>query len=327
MVSQSMKQRTFADLEQAHKKKVTRREKFLAEMDAVIPWSRLEALIAPHYPKPKAGKPGRRPLSLATKLRIYCLQQFYGLSDPGAEEALYDSDAMRRFAGITLTDEAVPDESTILQFRRLLERHGLAEQIFAEVNAHLRERGLMLREGTLVDATLIHAPSSTKNQSGTRDPDMSQTRKGNQWYFGCKAHIGADAHSGLVHTVIGTTAKVADITKTEALLHGEERIVLGDAGYRRTGRSLDAPAPDRGPRIVTPYVRSAGKALLEWQRAANRRLASLRARVEHPFRIVKCQFGYTKVRYRGLTKNTAHLHSLFAMANLVAARRQLLAAG
>ena len=318
-----MKQTTFASLAYAHKGKRTRRERFLAEMDAVIPWARLVALIEPHYPKPTATRGGRVPLPLQTKLRVYCLQQFYDLSDPGAEEALYDSDAMRRFARIELGDDTVPDESTILQFRRLLERHGLTGAIFQAVGEHLAAHGRVMRQGTLVDATLIHAPSSTKNRERARDPDMSQIKMGNQWYFGMKAHIGVDLASGLVHTVVGTTAKVADITQLPHLLHGQEQVVLGDAGYHRTDRTLDAPPPDRGPRIVTPFRRTA-RATPD-QARCNRELASLRANVEHPFRVIKRQFGFTTVRYRGLAKNTARLHSLFALANLYLARRRLLA--
>ena len=230
-----MKQTTFAGLAYANKKKQTRREKFLAEMDQVIPWSDLCALIEPHYPKPTKTRGGRVPLPLMTKLRIYCLQQFYDLSDPGAEEALYDSESMRRFAGIELGEDAVPDESTILQFRRLLEKHNLTAAIFETINRYLSDQGLLLRQGTLVDATIIHAPSSTKNKRGKRDPEMSQTKKGNQWYFGMKAHIGVDGNSGLVHTVVGTTAKEADITQLDKLLHGDEQVVLGDAGVPQGG--------------------------------------------------------------------------------------------
>jgi IS5 family transposase len=321
-----MKQTTFASLAYAHKGKRTRRERFLAEMDAVIPWDRLTALIEPHYPKPTPTRGGRVPLPLQVKLRVYCLQQFYDLSDPGAEEALYDSDAMRRFARIELGEDTVPDESTILQFRRLLERHGLTGAIFEAIGEHLRAHGLLLRQGTLVDATLIHAPASTKNRERARDPEMSQTKKGNQWYFGMKAHIGVDLVSGLVHTVVGTTAKVADITQLPHLLHGQEQVVLGDAGYHRADRTLDAPPPAHGPRILTPFRRAAHRPRTPNEARCNRELASLRARVEHPFRVLKRQFGFTKVRYRGLAKNTVRLHSLFALANLYLARRQLLAA-
>lgn len=321
-----MKQTTFASLAYAHTGKRTRRELFLTQMDAVIPWAPLCALIAPHYPKPTATRGGRVPLPLETKLRIYCLQQFYDLSDPGAEEALYDSEAMRRFARIELGEDTVPDESTILQFRRLLERHGLTGAIFEAIGEHLRTHGLLLRQGTLVDATLIHAPASTKNRTGQRDPEMSQTKKGQQWYFGMKAHIGVGLASGLVHTVVGTTAKVADIAQLPALLHGHEQVVLGDGGYHRTDRTLDALPPRRGPRIVTPFRRSAQRPRTADEARWNRELAALRAKVEHPFRVIKRQFGFTRVRYRGLAKNTTRLHVLFALANLYLARRRLLAA-
>jgi IS5 family transposase len=321
-----MKETTFAGLAYTHKKKQTRREKFLSEMDQVIPWTDLCALIEPHYPKPTKTRGGRVPLPLMTKLRICCLQQFYDLSDPGAEEALYDSEAMRRFAGIELGEDAVPDESTILQFRRLLEKHNLTAAIFDTINRYLSERGLLLRQGTLVDATIIHAPSSTKNKRGKRDPEMSQTKKGNQWYFGMKAHIAVDGNSGLVHTVVGSTAKEADITQMDKLLHGQEQVVLGDAGYHKADRTLDSPAPECGPQIFTPYRNSKHRPRTEEERELNRQLAGFRARVEHPFRVVKRQFGFTKVRYRGLAKNTARLHALFALSNLWMARRQLLAA-
>jgi IS5 family transposase len=321
-----MKQTTFAGLAYSQKKKQTRREKFLTEMDQVIPWDDLCALIEPHYPKPTKTRGGRVPLPLVTKLRIYCLQQFYDLSDPGAEEALYDSESMRRFAGIELGEDAVPDESTILQFRRLLERHNLTAAIFETINQYLTDRGLLLRQGTLVDATIIHAPSSTKNKKGKRDPEMSQTKKGNQWYFGMKAHIGVDGSSGLVHTVIGTAAKIADITQLDNLLHGDEQVVLGDAGYHKKNRTLDSPEPETGPSIVTPYRNTKHRPRTEEERALNRELASIRAKVEHPFRVVKRQFGFTKVRYRGLARNTARLHALFALSNLWMVRRQLLAA-
>ncbi|MBY8965045.1 IS5 family transposase [Algiphilus sp. NNCM1] len=320
-----MKQTIFASLSYAHKKKQTRREKFLNEMDQVIPWERLCAMIEPHYPKPTPARGGRKPLPLVTKLRVYCLQQFYDLSDPGAEEALYDSESMRRFAGIELCEDAVPDESTILQFRRLLERHQLTQTLFETIKAYLSERGLVIRQSTLVDATIIHAPSSTKNQAGKRDTEMSQTKKNNQWYLGMKAHIGVDGTSGLVHTVVGTTAKAADIRQTEHLLHGEEQVALGDAGYHTSDRTLDSPAPEDGPCIVTQFKKPPGGELSEADRAFNRQLASLRAKVEHPFRVVKRQFGCTKVRYRGLAKNTARLFALFALANVFMARRDLLA--
>lgn len=232
---------------------------------------------------------------------------------------------MRRFAGIELGEDTVPDESTILQFCRLFEKHQLTAALFEMVNRHLIDRGLLLRQGTLVDATIIHAPSSTKNKQRRRDPEMSQTRKGKQWYFGMKAHIGVDGRSGLVHTVVGTTAKAADISEMENLLHDDDQVVLGDAGYHKNDRTLDGPVPEHGPQIFTPYRKTAKRPLTEEQRGLNRKLASFRAKVEHPFRVMKLQFGFTKVRCRGLEKNTARLHTLFALANLWMARRKLLA--
>lgn len=224
------KQPAIPGLRDAMKKKVTRREQFLAEMDAVVPWTRILALIAPYYPKvgPKGGRP---PMPIETMLRVYFLQNWYALSDPMAEETLYDSEAMRRFAGIELGDDRIPDETTILNFRHLLERHGLTEAIFAEVNGHLADKGITLRSGTLVDATIIDAPSSTKNKARARDPEMSSTKKGNAWYFGMKAHVGVDVDSGTVHSLEATTAKVHDSRIWDELLHGDETSVWADKGY------------------------------------------------------------------------------------------------
>jgi len=317
-----MKQTTFASLAYAGKKKRTRREKFLAEMEAVVPWARLTALIEPHYPKagPKGGRP---PMPLDVMLRVYCLQQWYALSDPAAEEALYDSDAMRRFAGLELGDDAIPDETTILNFRHLLERHDLTRAIFEAVNAYLREKGILLREGTLVDATLIDAPSSTKNKQGARDPEMTSTKKGNVWYFGMKAHVGVDLDSGLVHTLEASTAKVHDSQKFDDLLHGDEQAVFGDKGYV----SGEREAALRKQGKVWGVMRKAPKGgrLHPVDEQINRIIASLRARVEHPFRVLKCQFGYRKTRYRGLAKNRAQLFSLFGLGNLFLVRRRLMA--
>ena len=315
-----MDQMSFAAAEYLAKKKTTKRERFLAEMDQVVPWDRLVAVIEPFYPKagPKGGRP---PIPLETMLRIYCLQQWFNLSDPAMEEALYDMDSMRRFAKRQLGDDPIPDETTILNFRHLLERHQLTKEIFAQVNALLSERGLMLREGTIVDATIIDAPSSTKNKSKKRDPEMSQTKKGNQWFFGMKAHIGVDAVTGMVHTLIGTTAKVADITQTESLMHGEERSLCGDRGY--DSDKLRRRLEKRGCIVIVARRRPAGKKLSRSERAMNRKIAGVRAIVEHPFHTVKRVFGYTKVRYRGLAKNTAQLYSLFAFANLHRHRRWL----
>jgi len=319
-----MTQLTFSDLEYGAKRKQTRREKFLAEMEKVIPWERLFALIEPVYPK---GKNGRPPYRLDTMLRIHFMQQWFGLSDPAMEESLYDSHSMRQFVGLSLTHGSLPDETTILNFRRLLEKHQLAPRILAEVNGLLSEKGLLLREGTIVDATIISAPSSTKNKSRKRDPDMHQTKKGNNWHFGMKAHIGVDADSGLVHTVTTTSANEHDITQTHALLHGEEQDVFGDAGYtgvekRDELKDLDvqwhvAMKPSQKNTIQDKRLRKIVDRL-EFLKS------SVRAKVEHPFRVVKRQFGYTKVRYRGLVKNTAQVLTLFALGNLWMARGKLM---
>src|SRR6266851_3373891 len=276
-------QRTFASLAWNGKGKVTRRERFLAEMDAVIPWSRLVRLIEPHYPK--AGQ-GRQPLGLEKMLRIYFLQQWFNLSDPQAEDAIYDSESMRRFARVELGDEVVPDESTILRFRHLLEQHGLTQAIFDAVADLLEERRLLLRSGTIVDATIIAAPSSTKNASASRDPEMKQTRKGRNWHFGMKLHIGADKR-GIVHTVRATDASVAEINQRP---------------------TAHRPLSERG-------------------RMINRARSRTRARGEHAFRVIKQLWGFAKVKYRGLAKNLARAHTMFALANLYQVRRQLLPAG
>lgn len=319
-------QLTFGDAEALGQRKQTRRERFLAEMDQVVPWKSLLALIEPHYPK--TGRPGRQPYPLATMLRIHFLQQWYALSDPGMEEALYDTPVMRRFAQLGgLAD--IPDETTILHFRRLLEAHGLAAKLFARVNAHLGRQGLSLRGGTIVDATIIAAPSSTKNREGERDPEMRQTRKGNLWHFGMKAHIGVDDESGLVHSVECTAANAADVTQVHQLLHGQEITVCGDSGYtgveqRAELRGVKAAfwIAEKPSRLRALKSRRECRDAERWERFK----ASLRAKVEHPFRVVKRQFGYTKVRYRGLAKNSAQVLTLFALSNLWMARRQLLPA-
>lgn len=300
--------------------KQTRKAVFLSEMETVVPWFRLEALIEPHYPRKGSGRP---PMPLATMLRIHFLQQWFGYSDPAMEEALHEIPLLRQFAGLDAFEDVMPDESTILRFRHLLERHDLAVAIFAEVNAVLSEKGLSMKRGSVVDATLISAPSSTKNQDGKRDPDMTQSKKGNQWHFGMKAHIGVDAESGLVHTVKCTTGKVADITMMDACLHGQEKIALGDRGYHKKNRTLECFEKEDERSILTPSKKPAGGELTEKQKAFNRMLSSVRAIVEHPFRVVKRQFGYAKVRYRGLKKNTGQIVTLFALANLWLARRRL----
>lgn len=314
-------QRTFAGLAWSAKKKVTRREKFLAEMDAVIPWADLLALIQPHYPK---GGKGRRPLPLATMLRIYFLQQWFDLSDPAAEEALYDSEAMRRFARVELGDEAVPDESTILHFRHLLEQHQLTAEVFAVVQGLLETRGLLLKHGTIVDATIISAPASTKNATKTRDPEMQQTRKGRQWYFGMKVHVGTDTR-GLVHSLVTSGAAEGDITRLPELLHGEERVLFGDRGYwKEADRQLCEAA---GIRYRVNRRGTEQHPVNAYWRQINQARSRVRARGEHAFHVVKTLWGFTKVRYRGLAKNTVRVYALFALANLYLARYKLGARG
>jgi len=318
-----MTQLTFGDLEYAGKRKRTRREIFLAEMEQVVPWQELLALIQPHYPK--AGR-GRRPYPITSMLRIHLMQNWFGLSDPGMEEALYEIVPMRQFAQLPLTG-ALPDETTVLNFRRLLETHHLAPKLLEAVNAHLTEMGLMLRRGTIVDATIIAAAPSTKNKDKARDPEMHQTKKGNQWYFGMKAHIGVDGDSGLVHTVVTTAANASDVSQVEHLLHGEETSVHGDAGYIGAEKRV---AAKRKREWHIAEKRGRVKAMEEGPlKEATKELETLkaryRARVEHPFRVVKRQFGFQKVRFKGLLKNTAQVMTLFALSNLWMARRDLLA--
>jgi len=314
-------QGTFASIAWNQKGRVTRREQFLAEMDAVIPWGELVELIEPHYAK--AGR-GRQPLGIEKMLRIYFLQQWFNLSDPQAEDSIYDSESMRRFVGVELTQDVVPDETTILRFRHLLEEHGLTKGIFDAIKELLEEKRLFLRAGTIVDATIIAAPSSTKNAAKTRDPEMKQTRKGNNWYFGMKLHIGADKR-GLVHTVTATNAAVADIKQLPALLHGEEREVFGDQAY---WQEADRQAFEAcGVRYrMNRRPKSKHHPLTERWKMINRARSRTRARGEHPFRVVKQLWGFAKVRYRGLKKNLARAHTMFALANLYQVRRQLLSA-
>jgi IS5 family transposase len=312
-----MKQTTFESLAWANKKKFTRRERFLTEMDAVIPWTRLVLLIAPHYPQ--AGN-GTQPMPLERMLRIYFMQQWFNLSDPGAEEALYDSNSMRGFAGIELADEDVPDESTILRFRHLLEKHKLTEAIFAEVRTLLDERRLLLKSGTIVDATIIEAPTSTKNADKERDPEMKQTKKGGSWHFGMKAHVGTDKR-GIVHSLTATAANVHDLTEMPKLLHGQERAVFGDQMY--WNKAHRQSALERGIRYCVNRRRT-HIPLSEYDRYLNRTRSRTRARGEHAFRVVKQLWGFTKVRYRGIAKNAARLFTAFALANLYLLRRRLL---
>jgi len=307
--------------ELAHKK--TRKREFLEEMNLVVPWAELVSLIEPHAPK---GKTGRPPFALSTMLRIHFMQQWFGFSDPAMEESLHDVPLYREFAELDAGVSRLPDESTILRFRHLLEKHELSAQLLATINGTLAKRGLLLKTGTVVDATLIAAPSSTKNSTGERDPEMHQAKKGNQWHFGMKAHIGVDADSGLVHTVVGTSANVNDVTQGHALLHGEEVEVFADAGYQGADKRPEATgvkwhiAMRPGKRKVLNKATKLGALLDNIEKLK----ASVRAKVEHPFRVIKRQFGFTKVRYRGLAKNTAQLVTLFALSNLWMARRALI---
>jgi len=314
-------QRTFAGLAWSQKGKVTRREQFLAEMDGVIPWAQLIALIAPYYPK--AGQ-GRQPLGLEKMLRIYFLQQWFNLSDPQAEDAIYDSESMRRFAGVELSEDVVPDETTILRFRHLLEQHALTQAIFAAVRDLLAEKRLLLQSGTIVDATIVAAPSSTKNAAQARDPEMRQTKKGNTWYFGMKLHIGTDPH-GLVHSLTTTHAAQADVSQLPALVHGAERAIYGDRAYWSEG--LRAAFRRRGVRFCVQRRATRTAPLTAGWQAVNRTRARIRARGEHPFLVVKRLWGFAKVRYRGLAKNTARAFVLFALANLYMVRYRLLPTG
>jgi transposase, IS5 family len=316
------RQASFAQAEYAQKKKQTRRDKFLAEMDQVVPWARLVERLQPFYPK---GERGRPPIGLERMLRLYFLQQWYGLADEALEDALYDSQALRGFAGIELNRDAVPDATTVLHFRHWLEEHKLSELLFAEVSALLAERGLLMRQGTIVDATIIAAPSSTKNKQKSRDPEMHQTKKGNQWYFGMKAHIGVDVASGVVHSLAGTAANEADINQMAAVLHGAEELVIADAGY--TGAEKRPEHAERDVSWLIAAKRSLVKALPSGEReeaeAMEHIQAQLRSPVEHPFHIVKNLFHHRKARYRGLKKNIAQLYTLFALANLVIAKKAL----
>lgn len=318
-------QRSFAEIGFDRRPKATKRQRFLAEMDVVIPWARLLSVVDRAQPKMTA-KGGRPAFPASTMLRIHFMQQWFALSDPGMEEALHDIPAMRAFAGLDIGSDVIPDESSILRFRHRLETLGVAERLLAEVNAVLTERGLLLRQGTLVDATLIAAPSSTKNQDRNRDPEMHQTKKGNNWHFGMKAHIGVDAESGLTHTVITTPANTHDVTQAHALMHGSETDVFGDAGYVGIEKREENQAtPVTWHIALRPGTRRAlpdtplGQILEKIEHAK----ARIRAKVEHPFRIVKRQFGYLKTRYRGLAKNTAQIVTLFALANLYHARYRL----
>ncbi|WP_290538824.1 IS5 family transposase [Alcanivorax sp.] len=312
-----MSQLTFAEAEYEHKKRKTRREVFLEKLDQLLPWKALESTIAVYY---ASGSTGRPPYPLSSMLRIHVMQIIYNLSDPAMEDALYEIESMRRFAGIRLS--RVPDETTILNFRHLLEQHTLGKKLFKKINRQLARHGLMVREGSIVDATIIEAPSSTKNKGKARDPEMHQTKKGNQWHFGMKCHIGVDDTRGLIHSLATTAANEHDLTASDQLLHGKEKRVWGDAGYcgiekreEHKNRKVDWFIAER------PGKRSTmSKVALECETIK----ASVRAKVEHPFRVIKGMFGYSKVRYRGLAKNTNRLYLLAGLHNLLRVKRVLL---
>ena len=324
-----MKQISLASSAFELRSKATRKRIFLGEMQQVVPWDELVALITPYAPAvgPKGGRP---PFAVETMLRIHFMQQWFTLSDPAMEEALYDTPLYREFAGLDIGVDRLPDESTILRFRHLLEEHGLATGIFEAVRTLLAAKGLILQAGTAVDATLIAAPSSTKNKEGKRDPEMHQTKKGNQWHFGMKAHIGVDADSGLVHTLSTTAANAHDVTEAANLLHGKETDVFADSGYR--GADKREEVKQRHPDATWHVAMMPGKRrALDKTRevdaltdALERVKAGIRSKVEHPFRVLKRQFGYTKVKYKGLAKNMANLHTLFALVNLWLARKRIL---
>jgi IS5 family transposase len=320
------KQLGFGDYEQSTARKRTKRERFLAQMEAVVPWRALIALIEPCYPK-TGSKGGRPPYPLETMLRIHLMQQWYDLSDPAMEDALIEVPTMRRFAGIALISERIPDETTILAFRHLLERHDLGKQIFETVKAHLKANGMAMKQGTIIDATLIAAPSSTKNKKGERDPEMHQTKKGNQWYFGMKVHIGVDKDNGLIHSVETTAANVHDLTPAAELRHGDETVVYADAGYQGIEKREEMQGKGIGFRVaMRPGKRRAlpdspeGRLddLIETAKA------HIRAKGEHPFRVMKRQFGFQKTRFRGMLKNRCKVNVLAALANLFMARHLLL---
>ena len=314
-----MKQQTLAAFEQYGKP--TRRAKFLADMEQILPWAELLGVIEPFYPKiNEAG--GRPPIPLERMLRIYFLQLWFNLSDPAVEEALYDSTSMRGFVGIDLGVEAAPDETTVCKFRHLLEKRKLGKKLLTTMNEYLRRHGMKISNGTIVDATIIGAPSSTKNKDGKRDPEMHQTAKGKQWYFGMKAHIGVDSRTKLIHTVKASAANVADALGMPHLLHGKETRVWGDQAYRGQKEAIRAVAPR--VRDFTNQRYRWGTRVDETIKATNRRKAKIRAKVEHVFGVIKRVFGFQKVRYRGLAKNLHRLEVTAALTNLFMMRRRLL---
>ena len=330
-----MRQLSFATAEHLSKKRVTRREKFLGEMDKVVPWSALIETVQPHYFSAKRGRP---PIGLARMLRLYFVQQWYSLSDEALEDAVSDSAAIRNFVGIDLGREPAPDATTVLKFRRLLEDKDLTKALFERINKHLTDKGLLMREGTMVDATIIAAPPSTKNKDGARDPEMRQTKKGNNWYFGMKAHTGCDVVSGVVHSLSTTSANASDVAHAHEVLHGQEKDVFADAGYTGVGKREEVAKAQAEGKIrddVQWHVaakrsvigKMAEGTIKELTKALEHVKAQVRARVEHPYHVVKNLFGHKKARYKGLAKNTVQLYTLFGLANLVIVKRKLMAIG
>lgn len=314
-------QQSFSDMEYKNRKRITKREAFLDVMEQIIPWDRWIALIEPHYPK---GHRGRPPKGIEKMLRMYLLQLWFHLSDEGVEDAVYDSYAMRKFMGLNFLDEQVPDATTLLKFRHLLEKEQIGQQMLDAINQLLEENGYLMRGGTIVDATLLAAPSSTKNETGERDPEMHQTKKGNQWHFGMKFHIGVDAQSGLVHSTHATAANVHDLDPVRQLIREDDDVVYGDAGYLGIAQREDIANDPKRAKInyrinerrgrIRKQKDSPGK---QWDQFIERQKSSVRSKVEHPFLIIKQQFGYGKVVYRGLVKNANRLNALAASANLL----------
>lgn len=313
------KQQTFSDIEYSTQKRTTKRESFLEKMQNIVPWTAWVNIIKPFYP---TGERGRPPIELEVILRMYLLQVWFSLSDEMLEDSIYDSQSMRRFLGINLLEQRVPDATTLLHFRHLLEKHNLSTKMFAQLNQILLENGIMMQKGTIVDATIISAPCSTKNKEKERDPDMKSTKKGNQWHFGMKAHIGVDKDSGLVHTIETTGANVHDVTMTSKLLHGKEETLHGDAGYLGANNQDEMPVLDYQINVR----RSSIAKLPEDEQPAAKELqhakSSVRAIVEHPFHILKNTFGFKKTRYRGISKNHSRLNILFASVNLLMCARR-----
>ena len=316
-----MKQQTFSDIEYANRRRITKREQFLNSMDAIIPWKDWVEMIRPFYP---SGKRGRPPREIETMLRMYLMQVWFNLSDEGTEDAIYDSYAMRQFLHIDFLEGQAPDATTLLKFRHLIEDHKLADAMFCDVNARLEKAGLLMHGGTIVDATIIQAPSSTKNREGKRDPEMHQTKKGNQWHHGMKVHMGVDAGTGYVHTITATAANAHDITETHSLVREDDEVVYGDSGYTGVEKRPEITGNDHLSNIKYMIVKKPSSRKthpnypgINWEREEERRKASIRCKVEHPFLIVKRFFGYAKVVYRGIAKNLNRFHILFASANML----------